>query len=1262
MPVLAVAGGMSGAAEAGCSQSGTTVTCTGDPGGISYTQDDSVVDIVVDDLTANIDGGSGSAISLIQQGDDASGDDSDGFIGDDGTVSITGTTGSASYGITGDAGYGGQVLSAGGAGAVGAAGNDDVGADDGGVGGAAGDVSFTMTGGWIDYTGGDAGVSVTSTGGAGGQGGEDKVGTVKASAGADGGDGGAGGDAGTASVALDTLSDADGETGVTVSGAGIGIEVLSAGGAGGEGGEAYCENKDAGFGCTAWSGRGGDGGNGAAATLAVTDTDVSITDFSTVGITVSSTGGDGGKGGLAKVSYGGDVFNNFQSTSGKGGDGGDADEAVLSLTGSATTVTDDSSQAAYGVSVLSAGGDGGDGNDLEGFGSCDYVCQPGFGDGGAGGAGGTASLTLSDSDLTISVSADDAAGLYVASTGGDGGNIGTVNTTSSKVWGGSEAPGTPSGGNGGDAGAVTVNMDSASTLKITTTGSSDLNGALTLWSRGGYGGDGGSGGTYGDGDGGDGGDGGDITGTLGSIDITTSGDGATGALLWTAGGSGGTGSSSDGDGGSGGNIDIAIDDASITTTGDSAHGIYATSIGAVGGDSSSDGDAGSAGSVDLTVSDGSIVVEGSDSTAIRAISLTLDNGSGDGSTSGDVSVTTGADITASGADSIGIYVKSAGSVSAGTLSVTVDTGGSVTASGSGSTAVAFDEGDGNTLINDGTITTSDLSSTSILALSASKGQLSVTNNGIFGGSVSLDNDYENTFTNSSGATLNLGATFDLGEDGTLTSAGTLSPGGSGSILTSTVTGTTTQSSAGTYLVDVDGDVTDHIVFNSVGTVLDGTVSVNVVSATSGSGSSPIAASDDSIDSGLTVTNTAVASYTVTTGTTDTVVLNWNFDFANDSILGAANSNQSATTQHIDSVLTSIAASNDATSPGDEAGARHGKLDASLTGLINIVAMDEYLSALDTLHSQIHADNRVAALFSSLQFSESLLTCGAKDGAFRFARQDQCVWFAMGGRHLTREADRQSRGFDQSIFEMAGGGQVAFGADDSWTLGGAVSWESQDLKVANIAKSEGDLFQGGIVLGKRFGNTVLSASLSGGSGSYDVDRTIYTGDTAWGTQDLRMMTGQVAAEHTFAREAWYLKPRVDVGFDTVSMDAFRERGAGGVSLIADSASGTTWHVRPSVELGVDIVLGGGAVIRPGVTVGLTQLLGDTAPTVTAKFASTPAGVGGFTISSPLDDTYLDVGASVDIFATDRVSISLDGAGQYSDSIESYGGSARLGVRF
>ena len=379
------------------------------------------------------------------------------------------------------------------------------------------------------------------------------------------------------------------------------------------------------------------------------------------------------------------------------------------------------------------------------------------------------------------------------------------------------------------------------------------------------------------------------------------------------------------------------------------------------------------------------------------------------------------------------------------------------------------------------------------------------------------------------------------------------------------------------------------------------------------------------------------------------------------ILGAANDNQKSMTKHIDATLASISNSN---GPAGTATAKGNgnvtTLDPTLTQLVSIVSMNDYLEALDSLAPQIHADNQVAAVFSSLQFADSMLSCAAKDGAYRFVREDQCVWFRMGGRTFERDRSTQNRAFGQTSYQIAGGGQFELG--DDWIIGAAGSWESQNLSVEDLGKSNGDLFQGGVVVKKRFGATMLSASLSGGGGSYDFDRTLFTGDISSGTQDLWVISGQISASHTFERANWYAKPRVDVGFDHVTMDAFSEAGAGGASLIIGKSSDTYFNVQPSIEFGGEIALDNGVLIRPNVTVGITQFLGDTDPTVTARFVSSPTNVTSFTTTSQLDNTFLDIGAGVDIFATERMSISLNGFGQFSDNTHNYGGSAKLAIRF
>ena len=90
---------------------------------------------------------------------------------------------------------------------------------------------------------------------------------------------------------------------------------------------------------------------------------------------------------------------------------------------------------------------------------------------------------------------------------------------------------------------------------------------------------------------------------------------------------------------------------------------------------------------------------------------------------------------------------------------------------------------------------------------------------------------------------------------------------------------------------------------------------------------------------------------------------------------------------------------------------------------------------------------------------------------------------------------------------------------------------------------------------------------------------------------------------------------------------------------------------------------GVLLRPSLSVGLTQFLGDAAPSVTsASFADTPAGIAPFTIASEFDKTYFDVKGGFEVLTKGPFTASLQGFGQFSENITSYGGSAKLAYRF
>ncbi len=1229
-------------AWAGCSTSGSTATCTGsDLDSISYSQSDGIDEIDVKSLTADV--GGATALSLSEVGTDGSGDGDDGSAASSATVTFTGTNGSDTYGISGATDTSVTVTSTGGAGHDGyeqETTHNPVGGD-GGDGAAAGDASYTMTGGFVTQSAGDSGIVVSSTGGAGATGGEGRAENNETEeTTATGGNGGTGGVAGAATLSLSDLSNPDGSAGIDLSGVATGISVASTGGDGGQGGEAFCNQAASIHPCKAYSGIGGEAGAGGDATATITDTDVSITDVSATGIEVLSTGGTGGQGGTGKTKTDFGRVEDFPTKNdyGKGGTGGDAATASLELDSSGVTITDTSGQATYGIRVSSAGGQGGEGNESQAAGSGEH---PGFGNGGDGGNGGPATLTLVGSTIAATVSAGDAVAVLVKSTGGDGGSIGP----SAGSWADDADDGT-TGGAGGAAGAVSVSMDSNSALNVTTSGDGGSMGALTLISQGGDGGGGGTGGYYGSGYGGDGGDGGRVTGTATTILAKTSGDDGYGVLLKSLGGDGGNGAASDGDGGDGDPIDISISSASVTTTGEGSHGIVAISQGGKGANTSGGGDGGDGDWVTLHVDGGTIQVSGADAYGIYAASLAGAAGSGNaGDTADAVKVITGAEVTVSGSGGIGLYAASTGDTTNGEIDVTVDSGGTITASGSATAAVSIVDGDTNTLTNNGTITTDDLPSLSIYALMSSGAELAVTNNGIFSGSVALD-DYANSFANSSGATLNLGASFDLGSSGTLTNDGTLSPGGEGTVLSSTVTGVVTQSSDGVYLVDVSGSSTDELVFETAGTTLAGTVSVNMITSPSTSSGSIIAQSNaGSIDaSGLVVSDTATVDYSLDTSNSTAVTLDWDVNASNSALQAQANANQSSTANHLQQIL--------------EGG---GTLGVELSQLLNIVSVEDYLAALDTLASQVSSDGQLTALMSNMQFSDALLSCADYAGAYRFVSQDQCAWLKFGVIRSERDGSSANRPFDQTAAQFAGGAQFQIAED--WHVGGGFSVEKQWLTVDDIAESQGTFYQGGLVTKRSFGNTIVSASLSGGYGSFDITRALAPMGVATGTEPLWTVSGQLSASHAFTGGGpWYIKPRADLAFDHVVMEGYTEHGAGGASLTFEESAETYVSVQPAVEIGGELNVGKGLLIRPSLSVGLTRFLTDAAPSVQASFADTPAGVAPFTTGSDFDKTYVDVKGGVEILSAGAFTALLQGFGQFSQNTTSYGGSAKLAVRF
>ncbi|MGE8686561.1 MAG: hypothetical protein ACN6PJ_05450 [Achromobacter sp.] len=502
-----------------------------------------------------------------------------------GNTGKIGTTGSYAPGILGQ-----SVSGAGGIGGS-ASGLFDAHGGKGGTTPDGGTINITNSGTITTRNANSQGIVAQSLGGGGGMGG-DAGGMIDI----DGGTGGVGGNGG--SVNITNLAGAISTSGQLSQG----VVAQSIGGGGGMGGVATGAGA---IGASTIGGNGGIAGAGGSAKIATSALTLNTAGTASTGLLAQSIGGGGGAGGGAYSTSAGpllDIAVAVGGTANTGGGGGAATVTVqnssistggggqdvqITRNGEVTTVNLPAVDS-HGVVAQSVGGGGGNG----GAGSAaSYAIaipngseDPGAkitfsgafstgGSGGSGGSGGHATATISDGS-TVTTAGDGSIGVIVHSIGGGGGN-------------------------GGDSSAMAATIGYGIPIPFLSTKITPSTNAINVsHSVGGSGGSGGNGGTtsftLGD------------TSSQSTSDVTTSGDGAIGALIQSIGGGGGNGGIGNaavnswstsqnadftigvggkgGNGGDGGSAYATVNaNGTLTTRGHGSDGMLAQSIGGGGG-------------------------------------------------------------------------------------------------------------------------------------------------------------------------------------------------------------------------------------------------------------------------------------------------------------------------------------------------------------------------------------------------------------------------------------------------------------------------------------------------------------------------------------------------------------------------------------------------------------------------------------------------------------------------------------------------------
>lgn len=756
-------------------------------------------------------------------------------------------------------------------------------------------------------------------------------------------------------------------------------------------------------------------------------------------------------------------------------------------------------------------------------------------------------------------------------------------------------------------------------------------------------------------DSGNGGNGGTVNVTAAAA-ITTYADNAIGILAQSVGGGGGvagnaglsvTGAAeqvgllgSAGGGGAGGQVTVDYS-GSLTTTGDGATGIFAQSAGGDGASEPGGGD------VNVTVS-GKITVSGVNANGILVQSVKLKQGS--------VSF----DNAGNPVDADGNPIISGDQVAGGDSHVTVNAGSSVQGGLPGNNltgaGVEFHDGQNNTLVNDGMITTLNPNNQAVVHAGTGTlqpstfGSTSVINNGLILGDIQLPNANSRVVNTADGWLVSGPRTVVGGADGLLRNDGRFSIAGDGVVGKTEIDALLVQSKGGVLIFDLEhreGPLNDARADRLIlrqDTRLAGSADIylrNAGAAGLGRQTVTLVEGDKTLDAtGLTIRPSAVAQYRLQRRTSG-LSLSYDVDFLNRNVRGGLSGNQTALAAHLVDLH------------------RSAKIDPDLLFLTRAEDAAGYGAALDAMSPAAYGVDGSAAIMSSVQFGDSLMSCNERSGDYRFVSEDSCLRLDIEGGSYSQSSTSQTPGYDVDWGGLSIGGQRELNAQ--WTVGGALAYGSVNgSSDSNAWTSDGDRYQLGAVIKYQSGPALFAASLGAGFGDADVQRNIAPGLVARGTQDTRYVGAQLRAAYLIERGDWYVKPRIDLNATYVDTGDVTETGAGAANLMVQGGSDIYWALRPSVEFGGEVPAANGSLVRPRVVLGLTQYLNDPSQNVTAHLRD--AGGTSFTVQNEMDRTVLDLEAGVDILSKKGLAVSLGSFGQISENSKSYGGTVRLVWRF
>lgn len=519
----------------------------------------------------------------------------------------------------------------------------------------------------------------------------------------------------------------------------------------------------------------------------------------------------------------------------------------------------------------------------------------------------------------------------------------------------------------------------------------------------------------------------------------------------------------------------------------------------------------------------------------------------------------------------------------------------------------------------------------------------LTNYGKIIGNVDLGGG-TNILDNKAGGLLEVGTVLSIGAGNTVNNDGTISPGGTGTVETTALTGGLAQSATGALAIDLDATAgTSDRVDVSEAADLDGVVKLSVAGLAIAGGTTTVLTAGDGVTlDGLELIASPALQAFLIYPDANTVQVSYNLSFAPNIGL---TQNETAIGEHLNDAVDS-----DAT-----------KLTDITSALLAVTTDGEYRSALDQLSPEIYGDSAVSTLYAAHAFGNSLLSCHKREAQFAAVSEDECLWAAFTGRTLDQNASAQGLGYDEQTWGFFGGGQVAVAPGLMLGLAGGI--EQGNADATNGASADIDRAYAGLALKHVAGPWVVAGAVFGGTGSTDTSRPINFGGlvtTATGDQTVSHLSGRLRVAYQMGGNALYAKPMIDVEATHLWIGSVQEQGGSGALSIASSEE-TVFSAAPAVEIGGEVMIDGGTLVRPFARLGGVFYSEDHV-TITSSFIGGPAGVPGFATQAEVEDVMGNVGAGLDLVWRDGTTIKAQYDGLFGSEVQQHTFGAKASVKF